>query len=103
MMIIQAKFKSVCPCCGKEISIGENVEWKKGSKAIHEHCHTTKHTSVSEKEMERIKTMDTISLNGAIAAVATALFQKKPGTKGWKESKVYLTALQNEIKSRREA
>lgn len=52
-MVIQAKFKSICPTCQKEISVGEKVEWKNGLKAIHEKCH--KQTQEAVREQTRIE------------------------------------------------
>ena len=37
-MIISAKFASVCPKCGKSITVGSKVEWERGSKAKHADC-----------------------------------------------------------------
>ena len=36
-MIIQAKFASVCGC-GRQIRVGEKVEWSRGAKARHVAC-----------------------------------------------------------------
>ena len=41
-MIIVSKFNSICPVCNQTIEAGSKVEWKKGSKAIHEQCHLNK-------------------------------------------------------------
>ncbi len=38
-MIIEARFRTVCPECKKVIIIGEEVSWEKGKKAIHLHCY----------------------------------------------------------------
>lgn len=48
-MIIQAKFKSVCPDCQQQINVGDKVEWSKGVKAIHEQCKLNKQVQ-KEKE-----------------------------------------------------
>jgi hypothetical protein len=39
-MIIVAKFSSMCPRCGGSIKAGSQVEWSKGSKAMHAACAT---------------------------------------------------------------
>lgn len=51
-MIIQAKFKSVCPNCQKEIEAGSKVEWKQGQKAIHEECYNKKLEEEKSRELE---------------------------------------------------
>ena len=37
-MIITAKFASTCPCCSLPVAVGAQVEWSKGSKAVHVAC-----------------------------------------------------------------
>lgn len=37
-MTIKAKFSSICPKCNRRISVGEQVSWRKGSKAEHVNC-----------------------------------------------------------------
>jgi hypothetical protein len=38
VMLITAKFASVCPCCSQRIQVGSKVEWSKGSPAKHTAC-----------------------------------------------------------------
>jgi hypothetical protein len=38
MMIIKAKYFSVCPCCNKNIMVGAEVVWEKGVKPYHVEC-----------------------------------------------------------------
>lgn len=37
-MIIIAKFQSNCPYCGKDIRVGEKVEWTRKTYAMHVEC-----------------------------------------------------------------
>lgn len=37
-MIINARFSSACPRCGQPIAVGAEVEWSRGSKAVHVTC-----------------------------------------------------------------
>lgn len=37
-MTISAKFPSRCACCGGNIRVGEQIEWTKGSPAVHAGC-----------------------------------------------------------------
>lgn len=37
-MTITAKYAATCPCCNRPISVGDKIEWSKGSKARHAAC-----------------------------------------------------------------
>lgn len=37
-MTIRAKYAGTCPACSRPISVGDFVEWNKGSRAIHPAC-----------------------------------------------------------------
>lgn len=37
-MLINAKFTSTCPVCGRPIHVGERVSWERGHKAVHAQC-----------------------------------------------------------------
>lgn len=38
VMVITAKFSSVCPCCSGRIQVGSKIEWAKGTPAKHVAC-----------------------------------------------------------------
>lgn len=59
--------------------------------------------AITQKELNNIlKGMDNDQLNNAISSVATAMFNKKVGTKPWRDSRQYLTQLQKESNKRQE-
>ena len=37
-MKIRAKYQSRCPACDSTINVGDEVEWSKGTKAVHAAC-----------------------------------------------------------------
>jgi hypothetical protein len=98
-MIIQAKFKSVCPTCQNEILEGSDVEWKRGQKAEHVECNVKrineeKEILLAEWENELIRIDDKIELkediynNGIFGNKESELIAPS-GTKG----RVYETTL----------
>ena len=49
-MEITAKFNSMCPTCGNQISAGEKCEWERGQKAKHIKCPTDKTIQAGPKK-----------------------------------------------------
>lgn len=62
VMIITAKFASVCPCCRQPIAVGSRIEWSKGSPAKHVAC--AQGAAAASSPVRRASNYDAQKFNG---------------------------------------
>jgi len=65
-MIITARFASCCPTCSRAVSVGDKVEWSKGTKARHVACSapTTNPTNPNVVVVKKASNYDSSKFNG---------------------------------------
>ena len=63
-MIITARFASCCPTCSRAVSVGDKVEWSKGTKARHVACSAPTTTTVKATVVKKASNYDSSKFNG---------------------------------------